>query len=366
MVSVSARADGPGSVDAHALWRRLPRAEPARVWRWLRRSHRRTRWARPALSDVVASVLDALDLDRPARHAVCVASRVLTGADTAVLLEPRDEDGLVTTAAIGRPLLGLPLSGHPSCPAVRCSRTGAAVHVADLRELPGVSQEFVERAAVGGVHLQPVPAASAPHGVLALGWNEPRGELPAEIAAALGVLALGAGRAIELDRQADALRRDARTDPLTGLANRRGWQEALERELARVGRGEPPPCVAIMDFDRFKAYNDTSGHPAGDRLLRETARVWSELLRAGDVIARLGGDEFALLLPASDLAAARLTVDRLRTATPRGQATSAGIVRHRDDETAAKLVARADSALYHDKARQGRPAATAAPGGPGR
>ena len=84
----------------------------------------------------------------------------------------------------------------------------------------------------------------------------------------------------------------------------------------------------MLDLDHFKEFNDTYGHPAGDRLLRETAAAWREELRAGDFVARLGGDEFALLLPNCNAANALEVVERLRQRIPSEQTCSAGIAAH--------------------------------------
>ncbi len=88
----------------------------------------------------------------------------------------------------------------------------------------------------------------------------------------------------------------ARTDPLTALANRRAWDDELKRELARASRRESPMAVAMLDIDRFKRFNDTHGHPAGDELLKTAAENWRLQLRNTDFIARYGGEEFAVLL----------------------------------------------------------------------
>ncbi len=90
----------------------------------------------------------------------------------------------------------------------------------------------------------------------------------------------------------------------------------------------------MLDLDHFKDYNDTYGHPAGDRLLRETAAAWREELRAGDFVARLGGDEFALLLPNCNAANALEVVERLRQRIPSEQSCSAGIASHGPGVTA--------------------------------
>jgi diguanylate cyclase (GGDEF)-like protein/PAS domain S-box-containing protein len=150
----------------------------------------------------------------------------------------------------------------------------------------------------------------------------------------------------------EQLRDLARTDPLTGLANRRLWDERLAVELARAERYGRPLCVAALDLDRFKPYNDTHGHQAGDALLRETAIAWQGALRGSDLLSRLGGDEFAVLLPDCDLDCARSIVERLQAVTPGGEAgvgSSAGLVTWRAGEDAGTVVARADAALYAAK-----------------
>ena len=145
----------------------------------------------------------------------------------------------------------------------------------------------------------------------------------------------------------------ARTDELTGIPNRRGWQEQLDRELARSRRDGRPLCVAIVDLDHFKSYNDRFGHAAGDRLLQSAATGWADQLRETDVIARYGGEEFAVTLPASHLQDAKAVMERVRQVTPHHESSSVGIARWNEVETADELLARADAALYEAK-RSGR------------
>ena len=150
------------------------------------------------------------------------------------------------------------------------------------------------------------------------------------------------------------MERMARTDELTGLPNRRAWDEHLHRELARARRSGERFSVALIDLDGFKRYNDTKGHPAGDQLLKEAGVIWPSQIRDSDVLARYGGDEFALLLPGCPPASANDVVERLRSATPRGQTCSAGVAEWDGNELAEDLIARADAALYEAKRRIGR------------
>ncbi len=135
------------------------------------------------------------------------------------------------------------------------------------------------------------------------------------------------------------------TDPLTGLPNRRAWDARVNKALADGQRF----TVAMLDFDRFKEYNDTHGHPAGDRLLKETAAVWRNQLREGDLLARIGGEEFGLLLPNCDTSHAVEVIERLRGAVYNERTCSVGFAERRSGETVEAVMARADEALYEAK-----------------
>jgi diguanylate cyclase (GGDEF)-like protein len=154
----------------------------------------------------------------------------------------------------------------------------------------------------------------------------------------------------ERERLMGVLETAALTDALTGLPNRRAYDSQLERELARAARQRTPVCVAMLDLDHFKRFNDTHGHAGGDRLLREAGARWSAELRGSDLLARHGGDEFTLLLPDCDEPAGLTLVERLRAATPPGQTVSTGLATWDGEEPAAALLARADAALYEAKA----------------
>jgi diguanylate cyclase (GGDEF)-like protein/PAS domain S-box-containing protein len=145
----------------------------------------------------------------------------------------------------------------------------------------------------------------------------------------------------------------ARSDDLTGLPNRRRWHEELDRELARSRRGGSTLCVAMVDLDHFKEYNDAHGHLGGDELLRKTSRAWSDAVRTTDMLARYGGDEFSVILPECGLEEATMVVGRLCRSTPDPVTCSAGVACSNGGEPAETLVRRADEALYQAK-RSGR------------
>lgn len=104
----------------------------------------------------------------------------------------------------------------------------------------------------------------------------------------------------------------AQTDPLTGLPNRAGFQQAFERERRRSRRAQTPLSLVLLDLDRFKQVNDSHGHAAGDQALVHVSSLLKECLRGMDVVARLGGEEFCLLLPDTDGDRAFAVAEKLR------------------------------------------------------
>ena len=141
----------------------------------------------------------------------------------------------------------------------------------------------------------------------------------------------------------------ASLDGLTGLANRRGFDDALDAALRVAARTGGDLSVALVDVDHFKAINDRHGHAAGDELLRSVSAVWLPRVPRGAVLARHGGDEFALLLPGHTGPQALDVVEQLRRASTR-VALSVGVAAHRPGELASQLMRRADAALYRAKA----------------
>lgn len=109
-----------------------------------------------------------------------------------------------------------------------------------------------------------------------------------------------------------AMEREARTDTLTGLPNRRAMYEQLQQELARARRMHHPWCLLLCDLDDFKQLNDTHGHLTGDAVLKETGRILRQCLRASDFSARWGGEEFLVLLPETDLREAETAAEKIR------------------------------------------------------
>ena len=157
------------------------------------------------------------------------------------------------------------------------------------------------------------------------------------------------------------LRRFATYDELTGLPNRRAFDETFRQEMRRAERGSAPLSVVVLDLDNFKRLNDAFGHEAGDRGLRTVARALRSTARQSDHVFRWGGDEFALLLPDSDRAGAERMVSRLIKAvaevdTPGPRlGASAGVAVHVPGDGADEddLLRRADREMYAAKRRSG-------------
>jgi diguanylate cyclase (GGDEF)-like protein len=175
------------------------------------------------------------------------------------------------------------------------------------------------------------------------------------VAALLGALILVWSR----NERMQELRREASQDPLTGLKNRRRFNEDLDLAMARARRERTTGAVLMLDLDYFKQVNDTYGHPAGDRLIKEVADVLRNRGRASDTLARLGGDEFAVILPRCTAAEAQLAAEGIAGAIREHQppdggdpvTASVGVAMFGDHprSSIASVVSEADSAKYAAK-----------------
>jgi len=212
-------------------------------------------------------------------------------------------------------------------------------------------------------------AASAPVRIADRTWvltvKDPGGpglSLPAALAIlGLSLAALLASLVIAWGRteRMQELERQASQDSLTGLANRRRFEEDLAAAMARSRRDGSRGALLMLDLDRFKQVNDSDGHPAGDKLIKEIAEVLRRRTRASDSLARLGGDEFAVILPRCSREEARLTAEAIadevrnhRAESESGPVTvSIGVTMFGDDPrtSVATVVSEADAAMYGAK-----------------
>ncbi len=318
--------------------------------------------ARPAraldvLADVIADMAAASTVDA-LRRLVAPAARRLTGADGAALILRRAGHCSCAGEDAAPPLWGGARRPLEDCVAGLAMLRGEPVVVEDAAGDPRVPDDMYPAAHVGSLAVVPFGGPS-PLGALELRWAARHRASQAELAAARA-LASSAGVALERARlrtevqrrrtSEDDLRRLSQRDPLTGALNRRAWDQILASALRK---GERPLHVAMLDLDDFKGYNDRYGHPAGDELLRRAARAWRASIRAGDVLARYGGEEFAVLLAGCEPETADEIAERLRLAMLDACQVSIGIAQWDGAEDAARLVERADGALYEAK-RAGR------------
>lgn len=273
---------------------------------------------------------------------ICRAATEASGAKGAVVWMPTsDGRGLASSSPAAT------LSKPPFVPFMEVRSPVVETFVSGRRHLSVAGEDGAKSSSL----VEPMIIDGVTAGVLAIDWGEEPLVLNTQLDQVIGLLALEGGLALRQAEMLARLERVARTDDLTGLANRRAFDEHLGREIARATRSGASLAIAVLDLDHFKDYNDAYGHPAGDRLLKEVASNWALAVRATDILARYGGEEFALVLPAVAPEDAQATLERLRSEMPADQRVSAGLVFWGAGEDAAKVLARADQALYHAKAR---------------
>jgi diguanylate cyclase (GGDEF)-like protein len=302
----------------------------------------------------VADLARGLGHNEGARGRTCAAVTKATGADFAALLE-RDADGrTAVTATAGDPLgrtrgedapeleLDLtPLTVDPALTAL-IEKPGQAFS-ADLGDRP------VARLGVGAVLGKSLIRDGRAVGVLVLAWRERHRDLDERDRFLLDLLASEAAIAIDREDLIARLDHMARSDALTGLANRRTLQHELDRAIERAEAAAEPLSLVMLDLDKFKEHNDRHGHQAGDRLLKTAAGSWAQLLGKGDTLARYGGDEFVAILPGKRLPEALRLAERLRTAAGGGVTASVGVAEWDGSQSGSRLISAADAALYDAK-----------------
>lgn len=180
-------------------------------------------------------------------------------------------------------------------------------------------------------------------------WNE----VLAAVAGAEWEAAVQSGRADAATRRADQVEMEALTDSLTGVANRRAWDRALEAEERRRRRYGGTAAVLVVDLDELKHINDSRGHLHGDLLLRLVARIIQETSRESDLVARTGGDEFAVLALNCEEPQLRVLVSRLRRALEaEGVSASVGGACRQPSAGMAEAWAAADDVMFKEKSRR--------------
>ena len=179
-------------------------------------------------------------------------------------------------------------------------------------------------------------------------------------------LATSTKEVARLREHLEQVRRDAMTDALTNLANRKAFDEELLRACDEAEKKRQPMTLAVLDIDHFKRFNDTWGHQTGDQVLRYVASVIGRISKAPRIAARYGGEEFAIIFPSESAPLVEIALNQIReeigTRALRRRSTndelgavtiSAGLAQRRPGETGSALLDRADEALYASK-RAGR------------
>ena len=226
----------------------------------------------------------------------------------------------------------------------------------DLVRLPAVATALTHNT----VELEPrhcvLPVGYAAEGelVMVIERSLPNSGTDARTAEVAGLMAASFLRITSRANFVNGLHTESRTDPLTGLANRRNLMERIEVEMAHALRADTPLTLAMIDLDHFKDFNDRYGHVVGDTVLRSVAAMMISNTRDQDLVARYGGEEFCLVLPDTDLVGGHHLLDHLRvggreSTSELGVTLSAGLTSWDGIEDPVLFIERADRALYQAK-----------------
>jgi diguanylate cyclase (GGDEF)-like protein len=310
-----------------------------------------------ALAEAIDDLAAAGSID-DVQHRVHSAARRLTGADGAALILREGDECLYVDEDAIEPLWKGRRVALEDCEAGWPMLHHEPLVIEDVFADPRAPQELYDPTFVKSLLVVPVGSPD-PFAAIALYWARQHRATPQQIGlvralAGSAAVALERARLVqEIERRRvteQDLRELSQRDALTGVLNRRAWDQVLASAL-RKGGG--PLYVALLDLDHFKDYNDRLGHQAGDELLRRAAAAWRGAIRANDVLARYGGEEFAVLLAGCEAERALEIAERLRQASIEQQHVSIGIARWDGEESPDELVGRADDALYRAK-RGGR------------
>ena len=282
----------------------------------LRREASRHLLSMPALVKA-AERLQAAKTSHALGNSICQTALEVTSAQRAALVRwnPEQETGEVIAVSRGHTLAtGLAIDGD-SVVAEQCA-TRRVLHKDDARSLRGavIYGRGEPPRDPGGLAI--VPLARADVGVIGaiIIESDEADVISRREVENVNLLGVIAARSLETAWEIEEEWRIARTDPLTGLANRRHFDEQLARIIGESLKYGAPASLIVADVDHFKAVNDTYGHEAGDEVLKAVAAIFMSCVRAEDVCARYGGEEIAILLPETTVARAQEVAERVRRA----------------------------------------------------
>jgi diguanylate cyclase (GGDEF)-like protein len=278
---------------------------------------------------------------------ICTVATGATGAMAMLLWELNDEQLVLCHYETGFATFDLSDLTEHAFPGAARSLAESSTTIERLTAIEDGGEAGADMSSLTAWH-QPLICGGRQVGVLTILWAGVLTDVDRP-AALISSLAQHAATALDRAGLLRRLGRAAATDALTGLANRRVWQERLDHEIARAQREKLPLSLILIDIDHFKRYNDRYGHPEGDRLLHDVAGAWSQGLRKTDLLARIGGEEFAVILPACPTEHVLRIADTLRAAMPSEQTCSLGVVTSYGHASASELYAAADEALYRAK-----------------
>jgi|HubBroStandDraft_1064217.scaffolds.fasta_scaffold46306_2 diguanylate cyclase (GGDEF)-like protein/PAS domain S-box-containing protein len=339
------RADGSYQVMEVNAGRFPLRGEMAGFWFLARR---------PRRSEIYTATLHAVLEDRPLSEALGTIPELLPAIGERFCITGSVEGGPTFTVGDRLPPALNGSDRRPGSPWDLAARSGSDFIADHLDDLDVETAELARREELGGLAVVPVAGVDGTTTALITIWVPTRMTTAETLNRTLGVRELVAA-AIRIRAQVESLRKTARSDALTGLANRRAFDDSLESDAQQKAS-----VVCYIDLDGFKEVNDTHGHQVGDRLLCEVSDRIRASVRGADVVARLGGDEFAVLsrncIPSEaaemserilDALRRPLSIDGLDLSVTASIGVATGQPGSRD------LLQRADAALYEAK-RAGR------------
>jgi len=312
--------------------------------------------------------INSLDLDRIVHVCIADLPALLDAERASVYLYDAAEDHLILQGQSSAAPLAkrVDLKESPRSPMALAVRRGELLLIGEFQEFEQqkdlvLQREFPSQYATRSCIIVPLKGGGRVRGVLNLADKRGGGRFDKEIdLPVVEQIAELIGASIYNVELYQEMERRAKTDPLTGLANRRAVEEALAREMDRSRRHGDPLAVLMIDVDHLKQINDQHGHDAGDDVLRHLAAIIAETVRSVDVPGRwTGGDEFLIVLPDTSEVQARRLAARLmervgqrpvvRDGVSLAASLSVGVAEYKKDEPSESLIRRVDQALYAAK-----------------